>query len=114
MTTADSSGGRSGRSSDRGVGASLKMREATCITLSPTNGARPASASKRIVPIDQMSARASTSLDCTSCSGGEYTGEPTNDDVVVSLFSEPVPEPDVSSALEIPKSSTLTSGVPSG
>ena len=71
MTHATRPSGRSGRSSPSGVGGSLKMRAAMCMTLSPTYGGRPASASKRIVPSPQMSARASTLWAASSCSGGE-------------------------------------------
>ena len=45
MTAATRSAGSTGRSSASDVGASWKMRDATCIGLSPTYGGRPASPS---------------------------------------------------------------------
>ncbi len=58
-----------------------------------------------------MSVRASTSRDEETCSGDMYSGDPSTAEVRVSepscgLLARPV-------ILEIPKSSTLTIGVPS-
>ena len=111
MTTAQSSGGSSGRSSASGVGASLKMRDATCITLSPTKGGRPASASKRMVPSDQMSARR---VDVVRRARAARAASTPASRRTTTWSSASPPRPAESSALEMPKSSTFTIDVPSG
>jgi hypothetical protein len=107
MITVARPGGKSGRRESRGTGSSFITRDATSITLSPVNGTWPAHASYRMMPSAQMSVRESTLREERSCSGDEYKGDPMNDVVFVRAWSEP------SRDLEIPKSSTLTSGEPS-
>ncbi len=62
-----------------------------------------------MTPRDQMSVRASTSREERSCSGDMYTGEPMMAWVLVTARSAVGPD-----ILEMPKSSTLMEGVPSG
>ena len=58
-----------------------------------------------------MSARASTSGEAIICSGDMYWGEPT---VARGWVRRKLPLWAASLSLEMPKSSTFTSGVPSG
>ena len=64
-----------------------------------------------MTPIDQTSERSSTSFELRTCSGDMYPGEPMTSPLAVSVPVAPsVLKSDI---FEMPKSSTLTRGVPS-
>ena len=83
----------------------------SCGIVSASNGTRPVTSSYSTQPTAQMSARGSTSLALASCSGDMYSGEPiielvwVKSGAAISCVGDTV--------LEMPKSSTFTSGEPS-
>jgi hypothetical protein len=101
--------GTSGRSSSTCGTASRSTLASTCATELPENGATPTTSSNSTQPSAQMSARASTVLADTSCSGAMYAGDPSSAAVLV-LAASPGP---FGAILDTPKSSTFTHGEPS-
>jgi len=93
---------RSGRSAKSPFRIALVSSE----TEAPVKGGAAVSSSYRITPSAQTSDCASTSS-AESCSGDMYAGVPMKASVAVSGVSSP------RVAFAIPKSSTLTMGVPS-
>ena len=91
-------------------GSSAAMAESSPPVVSAENGNAPVRSSYRMTPSAQTSVRTSTFLALRICSGDMYAGDPKTDAVCVIEGFWGVPSP---SALEIPKSSTLTTEGPS-
>src|SRR5882672_8143853 len=81
---------------------------------SALNGGSRVKSSYKIEPKDQISVRVSTDLGRRICSGDLYAGEPSSECVAVRLGAGSSALSSTLMALLMPKSSTLTSELPSG
>lgn len=103
-TTRSRLAGRSARFELGGSGSLSAIFMHSAGAFSPANAGSPVSISYKIAPSAQTSVRSSTSFVERICSGDMYPGEPMM--AAVRVIAAP-------SILEIPKSSSLTHGVPS-